>query len=194
MAVLGFGVKNTVIQPVDAALSAISKVTLDAVISEGTQYSVTVTDHPIEDGSSVSDHIRDEPDQIQIDGIVSRTPTIFGAIAAGAIPTPYRHEEAWQRLYGWLKAHTLVKVITSPRTWENMAIVSLSRSRSSEIGEALQVSIKLKEIVTVVSSEVEAPQRAKDTQKPPSDKGKETPQKVKEGTRNSFLSELLFRK
>jgi hypothetical protein len=163
MAVLGFGAQLTTFKPQDPADGAIS-VALDATLSEGDEHSVTVTDHPIEDGASASDHIRDEPDQVTFDGIVSRTP-IENPVSLLLEPSQ-RHEDAWGQFVYWLKNHILVKVTTSINTWEDMAIQSLSRRRSSDVGEAVQMTIKVKQIVKVVSSEAEAPVRSSPHQGP----------------------------
>jgi hypothetical protein len=189
MSVLGFGAQLTVIQPQDSADGIIS-VSLDATISEGTEHNVTVTDHPIEDGASASDHIRDEPDQLTIEGIISRTP----------VENPYyllleksqRHEEAWGQLVYWLKSHILVKISTSINTWENMAIQSLSRKRSSDVGEAVQFSLKVKEIVKVVSSEAEAPARSVPTQSKSSDEGTKTAKPVSDQSIGAYGLDAIF--
>jgi hypothetical protein len=160
MSFLGLFADQTVIQE---SLGA-TKVTLDASISENTQLSVTVTDHPIEDGSDVTDHVRDDPDQIQIDGIVSRTP-VENPVSL-LLESSYRHESAWLQLGSWLKSHTLLKVKTSVKTYDSFVMLSLTRIRSADVGEALQVSMKLKQIVKVKSSEVAAPARPAGIQTP----------------------------
>ena len=55
--VLGFFTGVTAIQPQDPVLATIN-VELDATLSEDTEYHVTVTEHPIEDGSVIADHVR----------------------------------------------------------------------------------------------------------------------------------------
>ncbi len=48
--------------------------TFDATPVIGFQKSNTITDHPIEDGSVVSDHVQRQPDQVSLTGVVSETP------------------------------------------------------------------------------------------------------------------------
>lgn len=59
---------------------------LDATITEDHIYSNTVSSFPVEDGSDVSDHVRQEPEQISITGIVTKSPVSFlgGIIGSGA--------------------------------------------------------------------------------------------------------------
>ena len=48
----------------------------DAVISLSPEDAVTITDHPVEQGANVSDHARDEPERLSIEGIVSTVPNV----------------------------------------------------------------------------------------------------------------------
>lgn len=48
--------------------------TFDATPVIGFQKTNTITDHPIEDGSLVSDHVQKQPDQVSLTGIVSDSP------------------------------------------------------------------------------------------------------------------------
>jgi hypothetical protein len=48
--------------------------TLDATTSETHEISAVVTDHPVEKGVNISDHVRPEPDVIKLEGVVSNTP------------------------------------------------------------------------------------------------------------------------
>jgi DNA polymerase III gamma/tau subunit len=150
-------------------------VAFDALITDATDLSVTVTDHPIEDGADVSDHIRDDPDQLRLDIVVSQTPAnIPDLVTTTASLDFFRQEEAWQRLVDLLKRHAFVRVVTSVATWDDMVIQSLSRSRSSTVGQALEATIKVNKVVKVKSSTALAPSRAANVQNPQNATGKVT--------------------
>src|SRR6185436_16259045 len=53
-------------------------IVFDIVESETHTSKSTVTDHPVELGSNVSDHIRNDPDRISIKGTVTNTPLLLG--------------------------------------------------------------------------------------------------------------------
>ena len=55
-----------------------SIVIFDIVETETHTSKSVVTDHPVEIGSDISDHIRNEPDRISIKGIVSNFPILLG--------------------------------------------------------------------------------------------------------------------
>lgn len=59
--------------------------TLDASVRETHTSASTVTDHPVERGSNVADHIRPDPDELSIDGVISNTPHFLPADHVGAI-------------------------------------------------------------------------------------------------------------
>lgn len=46
-------------------------VVLDATVNEVWRTSAAVTSHPVEDGVEISDHIRDEPDELELEGSIS---------------------------------------------------------------------------------------------------------------------------
>jgi hypothetical protein len=50
--------------------------TLDATVKETHELSAQVTDHPVESGSNLTDHIRTLPARISLQGIISNTPIV----------------------------------------------------------------------------------------------------------------------
>ena len=52
----------------------VSEIEFDAMMSASDVGSSTVTSHPVEKGSPVSDHIRKQPDRFNVEAIVSDTP------------------------------------------------------------------------------------------------------------------------
>lgn len=58
----------------DPDTGAIGVVQLDAIQSESPEDSLTITDHPVEQGVNVVDHAREEPTRFSLEGIVSTIP------------------------------------------------------------------------------------------------------------------------
>lgn len=58
-----------------AANLTIGTIWIDVSISEKHQLSAEVSDHPVEDGSNISDNVRPQPRVVQIDGLVTNHPT-----------------------------------------------------------------------------------------------------------------------
>ena len=148
-------------------------VTFDAVEKVDEDLSCTVTDEPVENGTNVADNIRDNPDKLDLDVLVSRTP-IMNVISLLA-ESSSRHEDAWNYLKLMKEAHITVTVTTPTDTYNDMAIESLRRTRNARTGEVMAASIKLKKIVKVVATEAALPERPAAVQKPAGAKGAVTP-------------------
>ena len=56
--------------------SRIGDVVIDACLSEVIQYSSSITEHPIEDKTALSDHIFRQPLTVKIEGYITDTPII----------------------------------------------------------------------------------------------------------------------
>ena len=132
-------------------------VTFDANLNEVSTQSVQVTSNPVEDGSNIADNAVDDPDEIQIEGLITNTPAdIVDAVSAFAT----RAEDAFEDLQTLIKEKEIVTVSTTVRVLENMFITRLTRNRSPTTGEAVHVNITLREIRKVQSSVAEVPLRA----------------------------------
>lgn len=59
-------------------------ITLDASLHEQHTGTATITDHPVEQGSNIADHIRPDPDMLTIEGVVSNQPLYLPSDHAGA--------------------------------------------------------------------------------------------------------------
>ena len=149
--------------------SKIDSIELDASISETHTGSVAVTDHPVEKGFNVSDHARPEAETLQIEGFISNTP--FAPAHPGTYTDKIGRQFAWEAksegdatrantayksLLGLKDAGTLITVVTSLRTYENMLVTALSVPRDAQTGNGLRFSASLKKVRVVTSQAVEA--------------------------------------
>jgi hypothetical protein len=142
----------------------IGVVTLDASVSETHTKQNEVTDHPVEDGVDITDHVRRLPESVEIDGVISNTPLIFLAslnarspVDGDNIPTPDRAERADKEFRRAMDSGELVNVATSLRDYTNMAITDYTVTRNAETGNILAFTIGMREIVTVTTERVEIP-------------------------------------
>lgn len=149
-----------------ATRAKIGVVELDASISETHTKRVEATTHPVERGAKITDHLRPEPSEIVIEGLVSNTPVGRGAavravefagtgnmfMSAGveaSFATPGYAEEAFAKLRDIAERGELVTVVTSLTTYTDMAIVSLDVPRDRSTGDAIRFSCTLRQIVLV---------------------------------------------
>ena len=160
---------------IDASGGGLGIITFDASLDETHTKNNQVTSRPVEVGANVSDNIRPLPKQLEINGIVSDFPIAFLAGSTAASPvaqgggvnqdttpsteTADRAKEAYDELERIMDQGVLVKVITSLRTYENMAISGFSAIRNAQNGNVLNANLTFIEVIRVETETAEAPVR-----------------------------------
>jgi hypothetical protein len=138
-----------------APKAAIGEVILDVAISETHSLQNRATDHPVESGCSIVDHIQALPDSIQLEGVISNTPTAF-------LGTPFFDsgnyvDEAFRQLEELMKSGQPVQIVTSLKTYRNMALENLTIHRTAANSDALCFSCSAKQIRMVESKIISLP-------------------------------------
>jgi hypothetical protein len=149
----------------------------DAIISETHQGDAIVTDHPVEEGVDISDHVRRQPESFTCQIIVSNAPILVNrSVAArpsvrGGDPNN-RAEDA----YGFIKelkdGGQLVGFSTTLRDYDNMVITSTAASRDSRTGNILDMTLTIREIVIANTETVAAPEPVNPSRKTKTKLGK----------------------
>lgn len=124
--------------------------TLDATKFINPQFPSRATQHPIEDGASISDHIILDNTKLDIEGLVTGAASLAGNAFVSATP-----KEALQALLRAREKREVVQVLTSLTTFEDMAITSMSFPRDNETGDALDIKISFEQITIASSSFVQ---------------------------------------
>jgi len=147
----------------------IGSLELDAAIRIAPRMNVEATQHPVERGADVTDHLRPLPDEVTIEGIVSNTPinrtqqtravefvggdfrTEFQTSASGeqAFAVPGYAEEALAKLRDIRAKGELITIVTARHVWENMALIELEAPEDATTGDALRFTATFREIVLV---------------------------------------------
>ena len=147
-----------------AALGKIDSLQIDAVLTETHTITSAITDHPVEEGSNISDHSRPEPEQLQMDCLISNTP-LSGtnevvklkptgtSVSSVAKADDSRAKSAYEQLLALRDKGAVVTVLTSLREYTSMAIQSISIPRDVKSREALRFSVQLKKIRVVVNKQ-----------------------------------------
>jgi len=148
----------------------IGVVELDAALSETHSKEALVTDHPVEFGADVSDHIRRLPDSVEINGIVSNTPLVF---LSAVTESPTRAEDAYEELRRIMDEGELVTVATTLREYSNMALTNLAVARDAASGNVMNATMSLREIIIAETQTVEAPVPAAAANSKPVNQGKQ---------------------
>lgn len=139
----------------------IGDLALDCTVTETHTATSTVTEHPVESGANITDHIRPEPVQLSITGIVSDTPIgareVQRAIKIGGVSVQIKQQEtptsptgfgraAWSKLDAMRLAAKPVTVLTRDKKYESMALVSLSVPKEAKTGGALYFTAQFKQV------------------------------------------------
>lgn len=121
------------------AQSTIGGVVLDATLTEDHQYNARVTNYPVENGKIISDHIINEPETVQITGIVTDTPLAI-------LSSFNRSINAFNRLIQIHNNRERVTVVTGIKVYTDMVMTSLQVPRNVQTGQSLTFIIDLQKI------------------------------------------------
>ncbi len=172
------------------ALSLISKrklkvgvINFDASLREGHGRTAEVTEHPVEAGANISDHIRKLPDTLDIEAVISDHPLFFLAslnadspISTDVGPVSSRVDAAREELERIMDDGETVDVATTLKTYENMALQSVTFERTMATGNSLAAVMSFKEIVIAQTETIEStPEPETSGNNQPSNLGTQSP-------------------
>ena len=142
--------------------AGVTLITLDATLSQEPTYENKVTSYPVEDGYDVADHVRQEPDILKIEGIISNRPDD----PKKDIGTNYV-ESAYNKLL-WIAGRgssalsllgqdspskpIMVDVVIKHRVMTNCILELFPPSWTNTTGDTMQFSARFKKIRKVSTS------------------------------------------
>lgn len=131
--------------------------TLDATPRETFSFSQEATEHPVEVGADIADHIRRKPDGLSLEGIISNTPIKAGheIIADALVAEPgkgTRTSAALQALLS-LEGRTCV-VLTEFRKYTDMVCLSVEIARSPTTSDVLAFTASFRQIRRVQTATI----------------------------------------
>lgn len=139
----------------------ITRLELDASVSETHRAVGEATLHPVEVGADLTDHIRSMAEEIDIVGVVSNTPIpLDDAIIQPAVPggnPSTRAEDAYETLKRLQSSGTLCTVTTTLVTYRNMYLASLAATRDAARGNIAEMQMTWTEIRFAATQRVASP-------------------------------------
>ena len=113
----GFVSTNTGILPPLVQPATIGDLSCDVVISRTTTFESEVTEYPVEDGFSISDHVTRKPLKLSLDVLFTPTPvTWFNSLLGGAISW-MSYSKALRRCIKWAHPLQLPYLMAFIRIW-----------------------------------------------------------------------------
>lgn len=163
----------------------------DLQLSESHSFDSVVTNHPVENGSPISDHIEKKLRSGSSSFLISNYSLTQGELETNRVQDIY---DLFKQLWS---AKELVTLVTDLEVYENVAITKVSIARQAGVGEAgtFAVSftefriVRLKKVsvdANIVVTELETPQAKQSS--PPVDVGSQTPEKTTYNDSSNYLS------
>jgi hypothetical protein len=158
--------------------STVLLIEIEATVRQVHSSRVEVTDHPIEDGSSVTDHSRVMPKRLQLDIVISNDPIIINA-SENAVPSVAsgdprsRAQDAYAEFERLQTKGELLTVRTFLRDYDNMILEDITAPRDAATGNVLSASLSLRELKTATTEVVEPPEPAESPKAPQTNLGRQ---------------------
>lgn len=130
---------------------------IDAFLAEHYSFSNQVTDIPVEEGSTISDHIVEEQDVISVEAFIGNAAfetVVQDGNSLDSISPPEkgaRIRQAYQELLRLKRAKEKLDVVMGLDTFADMVITSFEIDRDAENGVDLPFSMEFKRIKIVKS-------------------------------------------
>lgn len=171
----------------ELANGQIQSIEFDAVIRDTHEASAEITDHPVERGADVSDHVRKNLDSVTLEVVVSNEPirqpgSQMEGVTSGQAgleirePAPFglglvvakanvlvfdgefdRVRTVHEELLRLMNEGVVVGILTSLREYENMLLRRVSPIREAATGDSLRATVEAREIIIVESEVVDVP-------------------------------------
>jgi len=169
---------------IESTFPVTTVIELEASISETHRRSVEATDHPVEQGADMTDHLRFKPRELDIVGVISNTPIKLLASVRATASVPggdprSRAEDAFAELERLMSTGSLCTLATTLVQYENMALVALTTPRDAARGNIAELQMTWREIRFAETLRIEAPVPVTAARSPLVKVGKQAAQQAK---------------
>ena len=190
----------------------VGSVELDLILDEDHSKSEQVTENPLQDGRAISDGIFLELQEGSLTGLVTNHSVKLAEERAKQLDLQdsetlmseaenyqleNRAKQAWIDLKAVMDAKQPVTIVTSLEVYDNVAITNISTERNGDSGDALEIKVSFRQILTVslMEHEVTAQVQPKDMDSDINRKsalGVNVGQKVAKNISKSTMNELYL--
>jgi hypothetical protein len=124
-------------------------ITFDLLLSESHNFTNEVTEHFVEDGSTISDHIKNNLEN----GIINAVITNYSIREFGS--TAKRDVSVFEALKELWKKRELTTLVTNLQVYDNIALTDVSVDKTPDTGESSNITISFKQVKIVKLQTVE---------------------------------------
>jgi hypothetical protein len=129
-------------------------VSFDAISESTNRRMADVTQHPVEEGSIIADHVNTQPRELDMIGVISGVPTSL--LAWASRPSTYVYD-SYDRLHQWMTNKANLLIFAVDDYYESMQLVGIERGHDHTKGKAAHLHLTFKEIKVVSTLTVDAP-------------------------------------
>lgn len=129
---------------------------IDVTEEERHRLSAQVTEHPVERGAAISDHMRRDRDVLTLQVVISQTP-LFSPDEDLAT----RIRDAWDQLLDAQARALLGVVTTNVRTYEDMVLLEAVATKRAADGTWIRAELTFAEVILVATELVDDPTPAR---------------------------------
>lgn len=134
---------------------AVDGIEFDALLEQTNDYAADIPDYPVEDGFNVQDTIILQPHILSLTLFLSNTPVTWKTRFESQGEN--RVDSVLEKLHASYEKRQLVTVVTTDKTYNNMGIESYSVKKSTEIGYAREITMRLKEVKKTATEKTSIP-------------------------------------
>ena len=151
----------------NASPTSIGELVVDAALEEIHVRTAKATEHPVEKGGNIADHILPQAVTVQIEGIISNTPMNLLGYQLYKTAANWKAGvsnnlalTAFNQLDALFAARQPIKIVTTLTTYENMVLENLTVRSTASTGEALCFSCCAKTIRLVEGEVIDITKKA----------------------------------
>lgn len=123
----------------------VDDITFDVIVEESHQKGATVSEHPVEEDSPITDHIQLNLRTLTMKVLVSNY-SVNAAALIGDAGVDNRAAQVWSRLKNLVDEKKLVRAVSILEKYPDMAITSVSTARKAATGDALEFDITARQV------------------------------------------------
>lgn len=128
----------------------------DSTVELVTDFSGSVSSHPVEKGSRVADHFTRENPKFSVRGVTSNTPILSVDEANVTGNTGKRTQNTYDALKGMYLSASLFTMVADLDSYPNCIIKNFGFTQNAQQAESLHVDLEIEQLRIVTSSRVVA--------------------------------------
>lgn len=163
----------------------IGELVLDAVVRETHNFSSEISEHPVENGCVIADHVYNKPISLELDCIITNTPmswvvvTALDSLKRFSLDQSNNFSElAFRKIEEIFSKRELITIATSLKDYDNMVLESLSVERGGGNSASLHFTCTAKQIRVVEQARIPVPKPKVERAKPKKNLGKQESKKM----------------